>query len=199
MRRDRRFIIIKINSHNIAYGVIDGSSISFYGNNGEVVKTIDLSMMLEEIIDIPAYFKLLFEKGMDAVGCTAETESMDLSEYCQNMMPYMQFPPTVTRTAGPEVVRTFDLDDQGMFLTIQIVPQVQGLYYDFTIYNYNRLIMDIIATPIDMLYVDADNGYVHTMERGHTIRPFNPTEILTFLHPELEIMEKSSKERVFFV
>ena len=200
--RDKRFIIIKINSPSIAYSVIDGRSMSFYDNNGNNFRSIDLSMMLEEIIDIPVYFKLMFEKGMDAAGYTAETESMDLADYCNNMNPYMHVPRGITRTAGPEIINIFDLDDHGMMLQIQVVPQINGLYYNFTIANYNRLVMDIIASPVDMLYVDAEHGYMHTMEIGHEKMPFDPYEIIKFLHPEIEdqeFCEKRPNNRVFFV
>ena len=200
MRRYRRFIIIKINAPGIAYGVIDGKSITFYGQNGEVAKVIDLSMMLEEIIDIPMYFKCLFEKGMDAIGCVAETESMDLEEYYQTQNPFISFTQGLVRTPEPELLRVFDLDDNGMCLAIQIVPHVNDIYYNFTIATYHRLIMDIIVNPVDMLYVDATNGYVHTMERGHNEKSFNPTEIMAFLHPELTSDTKEdAPKRAFYL
>ena len=197
--RDKRFIIIKINSPSIAYSVIDGSSISFFNNAGKNIRRIDLTMMLEEVIDIPMYFKVLIEKGMNVAGYTAETESMDLCDFYQEYNPYVSFPPGLTRTAGPEIVRIFDLDDHGMALRIQVVPQSTALYYNFTIANYDRLIMDVIANPVDMLYVDSENGYMHTMEPEHIEVPFEACKILEFLHPELEEPENTPHNRVFFV
>ena len=197
--RDKRFIVINIASPSIAYSVIDGRAISFYDNNGKVIRSIDLTMMLDEVIDIPLYFKMLFEKGMDVLGCLAETEDFDLNDYYGDS-PYGPLPPGITRVQGPEVIKTFDLDDRGMVLTIQMLPQINTIYYDFNISTYRRLIMDLILDPINMLYVDSANGYVHTMEHGHDIRPFNPMEILSFLHPEIEIMDgNASPKHVMYI
>ena len=181
--RDKRFIIIKINSNNIAYSVIDCSSISFYDNSGKQIRDIKLDKMLEEIIDIPTYFEVLFEKGMEAVSYLAETESLDLQDYMQTAMPFMNVPPGITRCGNSEILRSFDLDNEGTVLTIIIVPRPVGLYYDFTITQYNRLIMDIIINPADMLFVDVGKR-MHTLEIGHIEREYDPMYILEFLHPK---------------
>lgn len=190
--QDERFIIMKINSAGVAYGIINSNSIVFYGMDEISKKIISLEGMMDDIIDIPYYLKLLFEKGMDAVSTVEEMlyEENDDDEMYQCQIPFLQLLQGIKQYPNSQEIQTFNLDNAGTQLIIQIIPQSDAIYYNFTIVKYNRLIMDMVINPIDMLYIDTGNEYMHTMERGHGQKKFDLSEIVKFACPNIEFTNK---------
>lgn len=198
--QNARYIIIKINNNNIGYSVIDCTSMTFFYYNGNILKSIDLSMMLEEIIDIPSYIKILLEKDIDNSGYVMESSSANLSNFYQNLFPHSIIPNKIMRYANPEILSEFDLNDDGLFFRIQVIPQPIGLYYGFTIIDYDRLVVDIIVNPADMLFVDEENGYIHTMEQGYVKKAYSQLEIIKFINPDIEITDiRNTNDKLIFI
>lgn len=190
--QDKRFILIKINNAWLSCFTIDNKYITFYTHDSKVYRTINISNMLTEIVDIPMYFKNLMDKGDSLISLVSESEAVnlndlfDINEFFEDDCYEEE---EIERCPDPNIVKIFDIDNNMTKLLIRIIPKQNKLYYNIAVYTQYMLIMDIIMDPRDAMYIDTVNNCMHTMEQGHCVYNFEPSRLFDFLNPKCKKLD----------
>jgi len=57
--------------------------------------------------------------------------------------------------------------------------------------------MDMVINPTDMLYVDMENNYMHTMEIGHKQEKIDLAKVTKFIYPNINLPSNKQNKVIY--